>query len=127
MHAFAHGADLLSSCVKSEYFTINHANNVLVIITRVLLENDIVRYGEEGRMARALMNIFKYNKEDMKFFNKWFEEACESSFKLKTNEQFKNFCLALIYTLKNENIKNDKLYESIEKHLTTYYQKYRSF
>lgn len=126
-HAFAHGADLIGSLSKSKYFTSTDGNNALSIIKRAILDIEGLLYGEEGRLAKASTLLIKNNKVSIETFINWFNKYSEKSISLKTNEQFKNYSLALIYNLKFEKINNLELIQVIENYLEEYYQVNRSF
>lgn len=61
-HAFAHGADLIGTIVKSEYFSFDHTQIVLDILKRAFIEVDDFLYNEEGRFSKASLFIIQSKK-----------------------------------------------------------------
>lgn len=101
----------------SDFFTDNEVKVFLEILQHVLITKEGLLYSEEGRFARATLNLIKSNKianEDLiTFIEKQNEYIDELNF-FKMN--WKNYLTSLYFTLANENLLNDQLKIRLSKH-----------
>lgn len=101
----------------SDFFTDNEVKVFLEILQHVLITKEGFLYSEEGRFARATLNLIKSNKianEDLITFIEKQNEYIDELNVFKVN--WKNYLTSLYFTLANENLLNDQLKIRLSKH-----------
>lgn len=125
-HAFAHGADLLGAISKSQLFDKTDGVKSLRILDRILIDVEGFLYGEEGRLARATVVMFKENKINEDILSAWLQEKDEyidniSSFKMC----WKNYLMALSFTLKLEGLFSETVEHTIMHSLHHFFSRFK--
>lgn len=127
-HAFAHGADLIASASRSVYFQEIEVVQCLEATRRALVDVGGFLYGEEGRLAKASTNMRVYGKLNDAVFAEWLGNNSRHLDDLQQYEVcWKNYLLALNFTLMNENVLGEKTERAIKMSLNLFYKRYRSF
>jgi hypothetical protein len=73
MHSAAHTADLLKFLARSRYATTTDQAKILEAITRKLNSSSVLIYGEDERLARAVLAIVNRKDFDAAVFRQWAE------------------------------------------------------
>lgn len=125
-HAFAHGADLLGTGAYSKEFDSKDARKALEVIDYALFEMGGFLYDEEGRLARASMNLIKSGKLDEKQLIEWINSKTDYINGL--NEfivVWKNYLMTLYFIFKNEDIMSKELEASISESISLFYHHFK--
>lgn len=104
-HAFAHGADLLGALAQLNSLTAANVSDILNCLSRALLDIDDFLYGEESRMAIAVMELIKGNKLTEDVLQSWIHKENQRLMRGNSfNLCWSKFLLALPKILQLENI-----------------------
>lgn len=125
-HAFAHGSDLLGALSKSKYFNENETETALKIMDRAFIDVEGFLYGEEGRFARATLNMMKNDKLSNQYLIAWIQSKDEYIMSLQEFKvNWKNYLLTLSYTLSLESLLGDDLDSVINNSLSLFYNRFK--
>jgi Protein of unknown function (DUF2785) len=75
MHSAAHTADLLKFLARSRYATTADQAKILDAITRKLNASSVLIYGEDERLARAVLAIVNRKDFDTTAFTQWTQKS----------------------------------------------------
>lgn len=127
-HAFAHGADLLGAIAKSPLFSRRDYQRFLESIKHALIDVENFHYGEEGRLAEALVQFIESQDPSEEEISNWIIGISDE---LLThgiyNACWKNFLMSFYFSLNANEILVPKITNTIEVMLKRYYQEFRVF
>ncbi|EGE54440.1 hypothetical protein SPB_1081 [Streptococcus parauberis NCFD 2020] len=122
VHAFAHGADLLTEIVKMEYFSKNESRKILDIIKRIMIIDDMLLWGEEDRISIVIVQLFKTNNIKEDILNDWILEVGKSIDSWESSKKWSTFLQSLYFKIKFEDLLSNNIKHIIESFLFQQYQ-----
>lgn len=122
IHAFAHGADLLAECVKSEACKSEEVLIVQGILKRILIGDELLLWGEEDRLNLVIIQLFKLRKIKTDGFVEWCKDVQASLNSWQAGKKWSAFLQSLYFKMKFENLLTGAASDYIEYCLRQRYQ-----
>lgn len=125
-HAFAHGADLMGAIAKSKLFSRRDYKRFLECLEYALVDVENFYYGEEGRLAKALVSFMENQTNFENEIDAWIQTVSTKLISSKTyNVCWKNFLMSLYFSLKANQIDSSKVLSTIEASLINFYNEFK--